>query len=104
MVRAEEPELGMGHYLWYFLTSVYGRSQLVKRLTANRTITTLSASALAEIEVPLPSPIQLELVVRLVEESEAAYASAMLAAKLRRETIRNSVIQEIIAEGADQQN
>ena len=104
VVRAREPESGMGHYLWYFLTSVYGRSQLVKRLTVNATITTLSASALAEVEVPPPSPRQLALVVRLVEESEAAYASAVQAAKLRRETIRDSVIHEIVAESADQQD
>ena len=104
VVRAREPESGIGHYLWYFLTSVYGRSQLVKRLTVNATITTLSASALAEVEVPPQSPRQLDLVVRLVEESEAAYASAVQAAKLRRETIRDSVIHEIVAGSADQQN
>ena len=104
VVRAREPESGIGHYLWYFLTSVYGRSQLVKRLTVNATITTLTSSALAEVEVPPPSPRQLDLVVRLVEESEAAYASAVKAAKLRRETIRDSVIQEIVAESADQQD
>jgi hypothetical protein len=86
------------------LTSAYGRSQLVKRLTVNATITTLSASALAEVEVPPPSPRQLDLVVRLVEESEAAYASAVQAAKLRRETIRDSVIHEIVAQSADQQD
>jgi hypothetical protein len=77
---------------------------LVSRLTVNATITTLSASALAEVEVPLPSPRQLDLVVRLVEESEAAYASAVQAAKLRRETIRDSVIHEIVAQSADQQD
>ena len=103
VVRAREPESGIGHYLWYFLTSVYGRSQLVSRLTVNATITTLSASALAEVEVPLPSPRQLDLVVRLVEESEAAYASAVQVAKLRRETVRDSVIHEIVAGSADNQ-
>jgi hypothetical protein len=104
VIRAREPGSGIRHYLWYFLTSAYGRSQLVKRLTVNATITTLSASALAEVEVPPPSPRQLDLVVRLVEESEAAYASAVQAAKLRRETIRDSVIHEIVAQSADQQD
>ena len=101
VVRPREPESGMGHYLWYFLTSAYGRSQLVKRLTVNRTITTLSASALAEVGVPLPSPRQLDHVVRLVETSEEAYVSAVKAARLRRETIRDSLIQEIVTEGQD---
>ena len=104
VIRAREPRSGIGHYLWYFLTSAYGRSQLVKRLTVNATITTLSASALAEVEVPPPSPRQLDLVVRLVEESEAAYASVVQAAKLRRETIRDSVIHEIVAQSGDQQD
>ena len=103
VVRAKEPASGMGHYLWYVLTSAYGRSQLVKRLTVNRTITTLSASAVAEVEVPKPSLRQLEQVVRLVEASEEAYLSTVQAARLRRETIRDSVIQEIIASVTVQQ-
>ncbi len=91
----------MGHHLWYFLTSAYGRSQLVKRLTVNRTITTLSASAVAEVEVPVPSPRQLDRVVRLVEASEEAYASAVKAAVIRRETVRDSVIRQLIAQETD---
>ena len=102
VVRAREPESGLGHYLWYFLTSTFGRSQLVKRLTVNRTITTLSASAVAEVEVPVPSPRQLDRVVRLVEASEEAYASAVEAAVIRRETVRDSVIGKFIAQGTDQ--
>lgn len=102
VIRPLEPESGMGHYLWYFLTSAYGRSQLVKRLTVNRTITTLSASAVAEVEVPVPSPRQLDRVVRLVEASEEAYASAVAAAVIRRETVRDSVIRQLMAQGTDQ--
>ena len=102
VVRAKEPESGMGHYLWYFLTSSFGRSQLVKRLTVNATITSLSASAVGEVDVPMPSPREFDQVVRLVEASEEAYASAVQAARLRRETIRDSVIQEIVAKGAGQ--
>ena len=87
----------MGHYLWYFLTSAYGRSQLTRRLTVNATITTLSASAVAEIDVPMPAQRKLDQVVRLVEASEEAYASAVRAARFRREAVRDSVIQGIIA-------
>ncbi len=103
VIQAKEPESGMGHYLWYFLTSAYGRSQLVKRLTVNATITSLSASAVGEVEVPIPPPRQLGQVVRLVEASEEAYASAVQAARLRRETVRDSVIQQLIAQGAGKQ-
>ena len=92
----------MGHYLWYFLTSAYGRSQLVKRLTVNRTITTLSASAVAEVEVPVLSPRQLDQVARLVEASEEAYAFAVQAAQLRRESVRDSVIQQFVAHSTGQ--
>ena len=52
----------------------------------------------------MPSRRQLDQVNRLVEASEEAYASAVQAARLRRETIRDSVIHEIVAENADQQN
>ena len=52
----------------------------------------------------MPSQRQLAQVARLVEESEAAYAASVQAAKLRRETIRDSVIHEIVAESADRQN
>ena len=96
VIRAQTPESGMGHYLWYFLTSAYGRSQLIRRLTVNATITTLSPSAVAEIDVPMPAQRRLDQVVRLVEASEEAYASAVRAARFRRETVRNAVIQEII--------
>ena len=59
------------------------------------TVTSLSASSLGEIEVPVPSPRELNLVARLVEASESAYNSAVEAARIRREAIRDSVIQEI---------
>ena len=102
VIQAKEPESGMGHYLWYFLTSAFGRSQLVKRLTVNATITSLSASAVGEVDVPMPSPRELDQVARLVEASEEAYASAVQAARLRRETVRDSVIQQLIAQGTGQ--
>ena len=85
----------MGHWLWYFLTSTYGRAQIEKRLTVSSTVTSLSASNLGEIEVPVPSTRELDIVARLVEASESAYNSAVEAAQLRRETLRDSVIQEI---------
>lgn len=95
VVRPKEPEIGMGHWLWYYLTSTEGRAQIEKRLTVSATVTSLSASSLGEIEVPMPSPRELDLVARLVEASESAYNSAVEAARLRRETIRDSIVQEI---------
>ena len=87
IVRPKQPESGMGHWLWYFLTSTYGRAQIEKRLTVSSTVTSLSASSLGEIEVPVPSTRELDIVARLVEASESAYNSAVEAARIRREAI-----------------
>ena len=95
VVRPREPGTGMGHWLWYFLTSAYGRAQIEKRLTVSSTVTSLSARSLGEVEVPVPSQRELDMVARLVEASESAYNSAVEAARLRREVIRDSLIQRI---------
>ena len=95
VVRPRHPETGMGHWLWYFLTSAHGRVQIAKRLTVNATITSLSATSLGEVEVPVPSDRELDVVARLVEASEAAYASAVEAARLRREILRDALIAEL---------
>ena len=95
VVRAKHPESGMGHWLWYYLTSSNGRVQLAKRMTASATFKSLSAKNLSEVQVPVPSPRDLDTVARLVEASEEAYTSAVEAARLRRETLRDSVIDEL---------
>ena len=95
VARPHSPESGMGHWLWYFLTSSQGRAQLARRLVVSATVTTLSARSLGEVEIPLPSGRELDAVARLVEVSEEAYSSAVEAARLRREALRDSVIHEI---------
>lgn len=95
VVRAKQPESGMAHWLWYYLTSSMGRTQLARRMTVSATLKSLSARNLGEVQVPVPSPRDLDTVARLVEASEVAYASAVEAARLRRETLRDSVIDEI---------
>ena len=90
----------MGLYPWCYLTSSCGRRQLVRRLTVNATITSLSAIAIADVEVSLPSSHQLAQVASLVEASEGAYTAAINAARLRRETVRDSVIGEIVSGAA----
>ena len=100
VARPKLPESGMGHWLWYFLTSAHGRAQLAKRMTVSTTTTLLSAKNLGEVEVPLPSPRELDLVARLVGASEAAYASAVQTARLRREALRDAIVQDIMNEAA----
>ena len=95
VVRPKAPESGMGHWLWYYLTSAHGRAQLAKRITVSATLKSLSARNLGEVEVPVPSTRDLDTVARLVEASEAAYTSAVEAARLRRDALRDSLIKEI---------
>ena len=97
VIRARDTDAGMAHYLWYYLTSSFGRRELVKRMTVNATITSLAASAIRDIEIPLPTPHQLKIVTNLVEASEQAYTAAVEAARLRRETVRDSVIGDIVS-------
>ena len=95
VVRPKESETGMGHWLWYYLSSAHGRGQLAKRMTVTASLKSLSARSLGEIEVPVPTARELDAVARLVEASEAAYTEAVEAARLRREALRDAVIQEI---------
>ena len=99
VVRAKQPESGMGHWLWYCLTSSLGRRQLAKRMTVSATLRSLSARNLGEVRVPVPSPRDLNAVARLVEASEEAYQSAIEVARLRREALRDALIHEL-ARGA----
>ena len=95
VIRPKEPESGMGHWLWYFLTSAYGQEQLARRVTVTSTLRSLSAKSLSDIKVPVLSARELDTVARLVEASEAAYTESVEAARLRRETLRDSVVHEI---------
>ncbi len=95
VIRPRKPESGMGHWLWYFLSSAQGREQLAKRMSVTSTLRSLSARSLGEIEVPLPSDHDLDAVARLVEASEAAHTTTLQAAQLRRETLRNAVVREV---------
>ena len=95
VARPKSPESGMGHWLWYFLTSSHGRTQLTKRLVVSTTVTTLSARSLGEVEIPALASRDMEAVARLVEASEEAYSSALEAARLRREALRDSVIRDM---------
>ena len=86
----------MGHWLYYFLASAYGQVQLAKRMAVNATSLSLSAKSLGEVEVPMPSVPRLNLMARLIESSEAAYDSEVRAAWLRREVLRNAIVQDTL--------
>ncbi len=93
VVRADEP--GLGRYLWWFLTSTAGRRRVLGAMKGSTTLLFLSATSLTEIELPLPEPRVLDRLVDLVEASERAYTAATDAAHLRRETIRDALIERL---------
>ena len=95
VVRPKRPETGMGHWLWYFLSSSHGRAQLAMRMNVTATITSLSAKNLGEVQIPVPADRDLDKIARLVEASESAYTATVEAARLRRESLRDSIINHI---------
>lgn len=97
VVRARQPELGVGHFLWYYFTSGQGRAQLASRLVASSTLSSLSARAVAEVSLALPEPLQLHRLASLIDESERAYAAAIEAAQLRRDSLRDAIIGTLSA-------
>ena len=97
VVRPQDPAIGMGHWLWYFLTSTFGRAEMTKRLVVSATMKSLSARSLGEIEVPVPPSGYIERIARLVEASEEAFASAVRAANLRRGTLRDGIVGSLVS-------
>ncbi|HVC32261.1 MAG TPA: hypothetical protein VNL16_02000 [Chloroflexota bacterium] len=93
VVRAEEPDLG--NYLWWFLTSTFGRRRVLGQMKGSTTLLFLSAASLAEIELPLPEAAELYRIADLVEVSERAYATATEAAQRRRAVFREVVIDRL---------
>ena len=95
VVRPRFPESGISHWLWYFLTSSIGRSAVQRQIRPGMMIPTLPASSLAEVAVPVPPNADLHRLAEFTEASESAYQASLRAASLRRELLRDSLIQEI---------
>ena len=101
VVRTHSAGFGMGHYLWYFLTSSQGQAQLQRQLTVSPSVTSLSASNLSEVKLSVPSAQKLNQIARLVEASENAYAATLKAARIGRAAIRDSIIGEVQSDPLD---
>lgn len=95
VIRPFEPETGIGHYVWYFFTSAYGRAQIAGRLNTSSTIASLSARSLEEIMVPLADARHLHRLTSLIEESERAYAAGLEAVQQRRTVVRDHIINSL---------
>ena len=96
VARSRRPETGMGHWLWFFLSSSHGKAQIARRLTTGTAITFLSAANLREVDVPVPSAHELDALARIVEASEDAHAATMQAALLRRDVLRDALVADVI--------
>lgn len=97
VLRVGDPSSGLAHFLWYYLTSVRGRAVVESKITQGVTIPTLSASALGSIPVPLPDARRLRAFPDLVEATLTAHETAIQAAHVRRDTVREAVISNIAA-------
>jgi len=95
VVRTMVPEAGIPHYLWYYLTSRRGRAAVEARVSLGATIPSLSAAALGAIAIPLVPDRELDLLAGFIDASEAAYAASVEAARLRRETLRDAIVDAV---------
>jgi hypothetical protein len=94
VVRPNVPEAGL--YLWYFFTSTHGRQLLESNMVAGASLSSLPASALTAMEVPWPSEAELLRLADMIEVSEHAYTTAKEAIEIRRNVIRDGVVNDII--------
>src|SRR3990172_1251212 len=95
VVRAREPNVGA--YLWWFLTSTYGRQQAESRMVGSTTLRSLSAGALGDVTVPVPERREVYRIADLVEASERAYAAGMEETRLRRRAFREAIVDGLRA-------
>jgi len=96
VIRPFDTGAGLGHYLWWYLTSSVGRRQVEAQVTLS-TLPSLSAKALGDVEVPVPPLVELRRLAGLIEASEGAHRLAIEAARIRHDVLRDSIIAEVAA-------
>lgn len=94
VVRPAAPEAGL--YLWWFFTSAHGRQLLESCMVPSATLASLPASTLVALEVPWPDESELFRLADLIEVSEQAYTAAKGAIEIRRNVIRDGVMNAIV--------
>ena len=98
VLRTHDPGTGLAHFLWYYLTSSHGRSEVAARHTTT-TLLTLSARALGGMPVVVPSPGELRRLADLVDAATASRDAALEAVRARHDVVRDSVISYIATTG-----
>ncbi len=96
VVRVPDPGAGLAHFLWYYLTSSRGRTEVASRLTAT-SLPTLSARALGEVPVVVPNPAELRRFADLVDAAEASRTAALEAVRVRHDLLRDAIIGAVSA-------
>ena len=99
-IRPYDADVGL--WLWWFLTSRRGRAQAEALMVASATLFSLSPRALAELEVPVPPSSQIRLYGQLIQASELAHQTAVEAAELRRNDLREYVISRLSQNGPEE--
>ena len=98
VLRTHDPGTGLAHFLWYYLTSSRGRSEVAARHTTT-TLPTLSARALGGMPVVVPPPGELRRLADLVDAATASRDAALEAVRARHDVVRDSVISYIATAG-----
>ena len=91
VVRTPDPGTGLAHYLWYYLTSTFGRAEVAARFTRT-SLPSLSARALGEVPVVVPSAGELPRLADLAEAAAASRRAALEAVRVRHDVIRDAVV------------
>ncbi|MEX0682897.1 MAG: hypothetical protein WD904_10670 [Dehalococcoidia bacterium] len=97
VIRPREPSFGT--LIWWFLTSRRGRREAESRMLAGAALSSLPPYAVADIEMPLPGAAEMAGLVELIEASEQAYRGAQEAASIRREIVRDHIIDGLVRAG-----
>ena len=100
VVCPADPGTGLAHFLWYYLSSTWGRAEVVSRLTAT-SLPTLSARALGDVPVPVPPRAELGRLADLVEAAELSHTAAVEAVHARHDVLRDAIIAEAASRGGE---
>jgi hypothetical protein len=90
VVRPTDPDLSS--WLWWFLTSRRGRTELESRMVGS-TVLLLRSGALEDVDVPVPSQERARRLAALIETSERARSTALAALHLRHESLRDAIVE-----------
>ena len=96
VVRTPDPGTGLAHFLWYYLSSTRGRSEVASKLTST-SVPTLSARALGELPVTVPPSSEMHRMANLIEAIETSREASVEAVRVRHDVLRDVIIAAVAA-------